>query len=150
MAKRPFGPSATPSNSTIILFYSTPVLSSSISETSLNNLFFVILCTFLKQRGLIIDNEDEALGLYHFDEELRMLVFAAIQQIEVTVRTRLIRLFSERHGAFWFMDATLADSNTMYHSNLNKLQEEINRSEDEFILEHFRKYDTPSKWVKVP
>ena len=75
----------------------------------------------------------QIISLYHFDEELRMLVFAAIQQIEVTVRTRLIRLFSERHGAFWFMDATLADSNTMYQSNLNKLQEELNRSEDEFI-----------------
>ena len=86
----------------------------------------------------------QIISLYHFDEELRMLVFAAIQQIEVTVRTRLIRLFSERHGAFWFMDATLADSSTMFQSNLINLKEELNRSEDEFILEHFRKYDTPS------
>lgn len=30
----------------------------------------------------------QILGLYHFDEELRMLVFAAIQQIEVTVLQR--------------------------------------------------------------
>lgn len=85
----------------------------------------------------------QIVNLYHFDEELRMLVFAAIQQIEVTVRTRLIRLFSERHGAFWFMEAKLADSGTMFQSNLNSLQEELNRSEDEFILEHFRKYDAP-------
>jgi abortive infection bacteriophage resistance protein len=86
----------------------------------------------------------QIISLYHFDEELRMLVFAAIQQIEVTVRTRLIRLFSERHGAFWFMDQGLADNSTLFQSNLKSLQEELNRSEDEFILEHFRKYDTPS------
>ena len=135
----------------------------------------------LKQRGLIIENETEAIStldsisyfrlagywrlmeadkrlhifkpgshfshivsLYHFDEELRLLIFSAIQQIEVTVRARMIRLFSERHGAFWFTDATLVDSNTMFQSNLSSLQEELNRSEDEFILEHFQKYDTPS------
>ena len=86
----------------------------------------------------------QIVSLYHFDEELRLLVFSVIQQIEVTVRARMIRLFAERHGAFWFMDPTLADSNTMFTSNLQSLQEEINRSEDEYILEHFRKYDSPS------
>ena len=135
----------------------------------------------LRQRGLIIVNEAEAVSvldtisyfrlagywrlmeadkqshifkpnshfnqivsLYHFDEELRLLIFAAIQSIEVTVRARLIRIFSERHGAFWFMDPTLADSSTMHQNNINSLQDELNRSEDEFILEHFQKYDTPS------
>lgn len=85
-----------------------------------------------------------AVALYHFDEELRLLVFSAIQCIEVAVRARLIRLFSERHGAFWFMDSALADSNSMFQNNLNSLQEELNRSEDEYILEHFRKYTSPS------
>lgn len=135
----------------------------------------------LKQRGLIIENEAEAIStldsisyfrlagywrlmeadkrhhmfkpesrfsqiisLYHFDEELRLLVFSAIQQIEVTVRARMIRLFSERHGAFWFMDPTLAENDTMFTKNLQSLQDELNRSEDEYILDHFRKYDNPS------
>ena len=86
----------------------------------------------------------QVMSLYHFDEELRMLVFSAIQRLEITIRTRLIRLFSERHGAFWFMNSALAGSETMFQNNLNRLQEELNRSEDEFILEHFRKYDSPS------
>lgn len=86
----------------------------------------------------------QIVSLYRFDEELRLLLFSVIQKIEVTVRARIIRLFAERHGAFWFMDPTLANSNTMFASNLQNLQEEINRSEDEYILEHFRKYDSPS------
>lgn len=135
----------------------------------------------LRERGLYIDNEEEAvsvldtvsyfrlagywrlmegdkqkhtfksgshfsnvISLYHFDEELRILVFTAIQKIEVAVRARLIRLFSELHGPFWFMEPSLAESSHMYQNNLNNLQEELNRSEDEYILEHFRKYDTPS------
>lgn len=135
----------------------------------------------LKQRGLLIVDEDEAenvldsisyfrlagywrfleadkqlhifkqdsrfsqvISFYNFDEELRVLVFSAIQRIEVAVRARLIRLFSEKHGAFWFMEQELAESPLMFESNLRKLQDELNRSEDEYILEHFKKYDTPT------
>lgn len=86
----------------------------------------------------------QVMSLYHFDEELRLLVFSAIQRIEVTVRTRLIRLFSERHGAFWFMNPALSDNSSLFLYNLNHLQDELSRSEDEFILEHFRKYDNPT------
>lgn len=86
----------------------------------------------------------QIISLYHFDEELRLLVFAAIQQIEVAVRAKIIRVFSERHGAFWFMNPTLAVNSKMYNNNLNCLQEELSRSEDEYIIEHFHKYDTPS------
>ena len=134
----------------------------------------------LKQRGLVIENEEEAknaldtisyfrlagywrlmetdrqqhtfkpgshfsqiMSLYRFDEELRILIFSAIQQIEVAVRARMIRLFTERHGAFWFMEPALAENSNLFAGNLRNLQEELNRSEDEYIQEHFRKYDDP-------
>lgn len=84
------------------------------------------------------------ISFYHFDEELRKLVFSAIQRIEIAVRSRLIRIFSEYHGIFWFMDSSLAECDTMFQRNLNNLQEGLDRSTDEYILEHFRKYDTPS------
>ena len=86
----------------------------------------------------------QIISLYHFDEELRLFLFSSIQQIEVAVRARMIRLFAERHGAFWFMDSALADNSTLFTSNLQSLQDELHRSEDEYILEHFRKYDSPA------
>ena len=135
----------------------------------------------LKQRGLLIENEEEAkraldiisyfrlagywrlmeadkqqhafksgsrfsqiLSLYRFDEELRILLFSAIQHIEVAVRARMIRIFAERHGAFWFMDSSLAENSNLFAGNLRNLQEELSRSEDEFIQEHFQKYDEPT------
>lgn len=135
----------------------------------------------LRQRGLLIENEEEAkdaldtisyfrlagywrlmeadrqlhtfkpgsrfsqiMSLYRFDEELRILVFSAIQHIEVAVRARMIRIFTERHGAFWFMEPTLAENSNLFNGNLRNLQEELSRSEDEYIQEHFRKYDDPS------
>ncbi len=86
----------------------------------------------------------QILSLYRFDEELRILLFSAIQQIEVAVRARMIRIFAELHGAFWFMDSALAENSNLFDGNLRNLQEELNRSEDEYIQEHFRKYDSPS------
>ena len=86
----------------------------------------------------------QILSLYQFDEELRILIFSAIQHIEVAVRARMIRIFAEMYGAFWFMDSALAENSNMFASNLRNLEEELNRSEDEYIREHFQKYDTPT------
>ena len=113
----------------------------------------------LKQRGLLIENNQEArqaldtisyfrlagywrlmeadktrhifkegskfsqiLGLYHFDEELRLLLFSVIQHIEVAVRARMIRIFAERHGAFWFMlslhAARMEDNGSSIYGNV--------------------------------
>ena len=47
------------------------------------------------------------------------------------------------YGSFWFMDSTLAANEYRYNKNLESLRTELSRCRDEFILEHFRKYDTP-------
>ncbi|MDC7981703.1 Abi family protein [Bacteroides faecis] len=39
--------------------------------------------------------------LYSFDKQLRALLFTAIQTIEVSVRTKIIKHFSPGFGAFW-------------------------------------------------
>ena len=75
--------------------------------------------------------------------ELRALVFNAIQHIEIAARTKINQHFAMTYGAFWFMDATLAANPGLYQKNLDTLKTELNRSHDDFILEHFRKYDSP-------
>ena len=47
----------------------------------------------------------EILELYFFDRELRLLVFAAIETLEITFRTQLIYQPAMSSGAFWFEDA---------------------------------------------
>ena len=86
---------------------------------------------------------EEVVERYRFDSELKTLIFAAIQKIEISVRTRIIHHFSMAHGAFWFLDSSLADDNDLFNANLDFLRAEIDRSHDEFITEHFRKYDEP-------
>ena len=134
----------------------------------------------LKQRGLIFENEEQAIAvlnhisyfrlasywrvmeensrihrfrsgsrfssvltLYNFDRELRSLVFNALQHIEIASRTKINQHFAMTYGSFWFMDSTLAANEYRYNKNLESLRTELGRCRDEFILEHFRKYDSP-------
>ena len=50
----------------------------------------------------------DVIDLYFFDKQLRALLFTAIQTIEVSVRTKIIKHFALEFGAFWFMDENYA------------------------------------------
>lgn len=82
-------------------------------------------------------------NLYYFDKELRALIFTAIQSIEIALRTKIIHHVSLKYGAFWFMDIRLSSNQQMFAENLNHIQQELQRSKEDFILEHFAKYTSP-------
>lgn len=86
---------------------------------------------------------ERGVAMYKFDNELRMILFSAIQKLEIALRTKIIQQFSIMHGAFWFMDMGLADSEKKFLENLNSLEREVSRSKEDFIKEHFLKYDRP-------
>ncbi|MBO5251787.1 MAG: Abi family protein [Bacteroidaceae bacterium] len=87
---------------------------------------------------------ENALSLYYFDKKLRALIFTAIQSIEIALRTKMIHHISMKYGAFWFMDDTICIDKRMFQDNLNRIQQEVKRSKEDFIQEHFIKYETPS------
>ena len=86
---------------------------------------------------------EDALRIYYFDKKLRALIFTAIQSIEIALRSKMIHHVSMRHGAFWFADDTICISKTAFQDNLAKIKKEIRRSKEDFIQEHFAKYDVP-------
>ena len=83
------------------------------------------------------------LTLYRFDSELKSLVFNSIQRIEIAVRTRMIQQFSMKYGSFWFMDKQLFASEDIFRKNLAILRNAVERSIEDFVLEHFQRYDEP-------
>ena len=128
----------------------------------------------LQQRGMVIDNPDEAgfylqhlnyyrlgaywlpfeaehsthrfregtrfsavLNLYIFDRELRLLVLDAIERIEVSVRSQWAYQMAHKHGAHAHLDKSLAHKSWHWQSNLEKLEKEIDRSDETFI-QHLR------------
>jgi len=85
-----------------------------------------------------------AISLYYFDKRLRALLFSAIQSIEVAMRAVVIRHVSMKYGAFWFADSNLFKGSRMFQENLLHIEQELKRSKEDFIQEHFAKYDNPA------
>ena len=86
---------------------------------------------------------ENALSLYYFDKELRALIFSAIQSVEIALRTKVIHDFSTKYGPFWFMDENLVKSDKQQQENIISIRKELDRSKEDFIQEHYLKYDTP-------
>ena len=85
----------------------------------------------------------QAINLYLFDKELRQLIFKAIQDIEISLRTKMIQVFSMEHGAFWFMDSSLFKNADFFDGCLDTIKKEVSRSNEDFIKEHSEKYSSP-------
>lgn len=97
-------------------------------------------------------NLDSAIALYRFDADLRMLIFSGIQTIEVALRSSIIQVFTEQYGPFWYSDGRLALNKFNYADNLHRLAKELNRSQEDFIKDHYSKYGKesfPPAWKAV-
>lgn len=87
---------------------------------------------------------ENAFALYEFDTRLRQLVFSAIQEIEIALRTKIIQHFSLKYGPFWFMDVNLSENERLFAQNLSSIDRELDRSREDFIKEHYKKYKKPT------
>lgn len=97
-----------------------------------------------KHQFLPNSNFEDIIITYTFDKKLRTLVFTSIQDIEIALRTRIIQFFSLKYGSFWFMDANLFKDTAIHDACLKNIEKEVLRSKEEFLTEHFAKYDEPS------
>ncbi|MCF8332697.1 MAG: Abi family protein [Bacteroidales bacterium] len=86
---------------------------------------------------------DQIIHLYIFDRRLRILVLNAIEKIEVAFRTHIIYNYSLQYGGHWFTDSVLFHNETHFHNNMEKITEELHRSNETFIKHYFDKYTSP-------
>jgi abortive infection bacteriophage resistance protein len=83
---------------------------------------------------------DAAFNLYKFDRELRMLINSELEKIEIAVRSKMAYMLSTAYDAFWIEDATLFACPLVHGATLSKIEEELQRSDEEFILSFKSKY----------
>lgn len=90
----------------------------------------------------------DVLNLYVFDRELRLLVLDAIERIEVSVRSQWAYQLGHLHGPHAHLDKNLFDPKH-WQGNLNKLTEEVNRSNETFIKHLLTAYSEqlPPVWA---
>mgnify|MGYP003109006944 CR=1 FL=1 len=91
---------------------------------------------------------NDVIQLYNFDRQFRLIVFDAIERLEIALRTKLIYHLSLKSGGLWYEDASLF-SKTKYHDEqLEKIREEVERSKEEFIVKHKENHpnESPEAW----
>lgn len=91
---------------------------------------------------------EDALDLYNFDRHFRLLVFNAIERIEIALRTKLIYQMSISYGAKWYLDETHFHSKNHFDGFLEKIENDIEQSSEEFIVKHYENHpaDNPESW----
>lgn len=86
---------------------------------------------------------ETAFSLYCFDRELRQLVLAEIEKIEVAVRAKISYVLSHKHGPFWFQNQAIFKDPLKHAETLTKISSEFNRSDEEFIHAFKQRYNNP-------
>ena len=91
---------------------------------------------------------EDVIDLYNFDRHFRMIVFNAIERIEIALRTKLIYYFSLSHGAEWYLNPKLFDKQKPYALLISKLFGDMSRSSEEFMVKHFENHpdEHPESW----
>lgn len=95
---------------------------------------------------------EEIIELYVFDRKLRLLIFDAIEKIEIALRTQIIYHFALKHGSHWQLKPELYRDPMRFANHLDSLQKEIDRSNETFITHYKNKYTQPTEppsWMSL-
>lgn len=82
----------------------------------------------------------DVIALYRFDSELRILLFDVIEKIEISLRTKLIYHLSHEYDPWWFQNFDIFTDSRALVNTLTNLEEEITRTKDVTIKNHFKKH----------
>jgi len=77
---------------------------------------------------------------YNFDRNLRLILFDAIERIEIALRTKMIYHLSLSYGSTWYLDNQIFVESVKHNEHLKSLYREFEYSQEIFIKDHKRKY----------
>ena len=97
-------------------------------------------------------NFEDIIKLYVFDRRLRLLIFNAIEKIEISFRTQIIYNYSLAYNGFWHLKPELYNNAVYFAEHIASLQREIDRSSETFIKHYNAKYNEPKEppsWMSL-
>jgi abortive infection bacteriophage resistance protein len=83
---------------------------------------------------------DDILYLYVFDRELRLLVFDAVEKLEIAFRTQMSYHHSLNFGPYWFEDKKHFIKPDLWLNHLEMIDSEVERAKEVFKDHFFSKY----------
>ena len=92
---------------------------------------------------------EDVMERYRFDRQLRIIIFDAIEFIEIALRTKLIYHLSQAFGGLWYLDDSIAADKNKHQNYVQDLHNEFNRSGEVFVKDYRRKYPNadPDAWI---
>lgn len=121
----------------------------SISYNRLSNYWHPFLVDIDSEKFKPDTHFETIFKIYQFDSELRLLMFYAIEQIEIAVRTQIIFHLSIKYNSgFWFENPSVFKSYTFFADLLNKLCVNVDNSKQEYIKKYKERYNQyiPPSW----
>ena len=147
------------------------------AEKHLANISYYRLSAYMlpykqKQNGMIQDvfKEGTTWGLIHrsyvFDRKLRLLVFDAIERLEIAIRTQIIYQLSQKYGSHWqdnpyifnpqstkkLKDGRLVTFD-VYGEIQKHIKEQLGNNKAEVFIQHYRNNygipENPPSWMSV-
>jgi len=95
---------------------------------------------------------DDILNTYLFDRKFRLLVFDAIERIEIALRTQIIYQYSIKYGGNWYENENLYRKPHFFQKDISLIDKELIRSNEVFIKHYKTKYSTPKRppaWMTI-
>lgn len=94
---------------------------------------------------------EAAYNIYKFDSELRKLIIIELEKIEIAVRTQTTNILSSQWGGYWFSDTSHFNNPTRHIKILAKIDEEYQRSDEDFVSAFKAKYSDPfpPSWITM-
>jgi abortive infection bacteriophage resistance protein len=91
---------------------------------------------------------EDVIDLYNFDRNFRLILFNAIERIEIALRTKLIFHLSQSYGPHWYILPSIFKDPKRYTSFLGKINLDMSNSSEEFIVKHFENHsdELPESW----
>lgn len=93
---------------------------------------------------------EDIVDRYNFDRQLRLILFDAIERIEIALRTKMIYYMSVSYGGLWYLDPAFFENTTItlnggmiktiHQNTLDELKKEFDRSQESFIKDHRSRY----------
>ena len=92
---------------------------------------------------------EDVIARYNFDRQLRLILFDAIELIEIALRTKLIYHLSQAYGGLWYLDDSIVMDKTKHQDCVADLQTEFARNGENFAKEFCRKHpnENPDAWL---
>ena len=99
---------------------------------------------FVNHTFSINSNFEEVIARYNFDRQLRLILFDAIEIIEISLRTKLIYHLSQAYGGLWYLEEALFEDIRLHKRHVEELKIEFARSGEIFAKDFRKKYPTES------